>query len=182
MVGACVHEPELLNSERIEERFGSYGVEVLKQGQRLRHSSLFSSENGVRTTRTYAIVEFLDSGTDGIEGPHAAVRSGESLGATFRDAGWVIRKHSQFTGQISLEPENPIARRMRLASTQPLALHIYRLNLERDSESVPYANIVEVHHPDYLALAELETLYPVSDSDRLDAEALQAFVALVQSD
>lgn len=182
VVGACVHEPELLNSERIEARFGSYGVEVLTQGQRLRHSSLYSVDNGVRTCRTYAIVEFLDPRAESIEVPHAAVRSGQSLGATFRDAGWAIRKRSVFTGQASLDPGNRIARLMRLETGQTLAIHVYRLLLERDDESIPYANIVEVHHPDYLPLEELEALYPVSDADRLAAEALRPFVAMIQSD
>lgn len=182
VVGACVHEPELLNSERIEARFGSYGVEVLTQGQQLRRSSLYSIENGVRICRTYAIVEFLDPEAEGIEVPHAAVRSGQSLGATFRDAGWAIIKRSLFTGQATLDSDNPIAQLMRLASAQPLAVHVYRLHLQRDEESIPYANIVEVHHPDYLSAEELEALYPVADEDRLSALALRPFVAMIQSD
>ena len=182
LAGACVHEPELLNSERIEARFGSYGVEVLAEGQRLRHSSLYSVENGARTCRTYAIVEFLDTRSAAIEAPHAAVRSGQSLGATFREAGWAIRKRSLFTGSANVGPEQRIAGLMRLTTTQSLAMHVYRLYIERDAESIPYANIIEVHHPDYLSQEELEALYPVADGDRLDAQRLQPFVALVQSD
>ena len=182
VVGACVHEPELLNSERIEARFGSYGVEVLMQGQRLRHSSLYSVENGLKTCRTYAIVEFLDPDAESIEVPHAAVRSGQSLGATFRDAGWTIRKRSLFTGNAALDPDTRISQLMRLTSARALAVHVYRLHLERDGESIPYANIVEVHHPDYLAAEELETLYPVAAGDRLAPEALRPFVAMIQSD
>jgi hypothetical protein len=30
-LSACAVEPELLNSERIEERFGNYGVEILER-------------------------------------------------------------------------------------------------------------------------------------------------------
>ena len=182
LVGACAHEPELLNSERIEARFGSYGVEVLAQGPRLRHSSLYSLDSGARTCRTYAIVEFLNPEAEGIEVPHAAVRSGKSLGSTFREAGWRIRKQSLYTGPTVVGPENRIAGLMRLTLEQPLALHVYRLHVERDSESVPYANVLEIHHPDYLSLEELDALYPVADTDRLDAEALQPFVALIQWD
>jgi hypothetical protein len=182
MVGACAHEPELLNSERIEARFGSYGVEVLAQGPRLRQSSLYSVEDGVRTCRTYAIVEFLDPEAEGIAVPHAAVRSGQSLGSTFHDAGWTLRKQSLYTGHVVLGAGNRIASLMRVPSERPLAMHVYRLHIERRNESILYANIVEIHHPDYLSLQELDSLFLVPDTDRLDARALQPFVALLQSD
>jgi hypothetical protein len=182
MVGACAHEPELLNSERIEARFGSYGVEVLAQGPRRRHSSLYSREGGVKTCRTYAIVEFLDPEAEGIAVPHAAVRSGQSLGSTFRNAGWTIRKRSLYTGQADVDPGNRIAQLMRVTSARAVAVHVYRLSVERDEERIEYADVVEIHHPDYLSLEELDELFPVADADRLDAEALRPFVAPLQSD
>ena len=57
---ACTHESERLNSERIAERFGSYGIEVISSGPGLRRSNLYSSEDEVRTCRTYAVVRFVD--------------------------------------------------------------------------------------------------------------------------
>ena len=110
------------------------------------------------------------------------MRSGQSLGSTFRNAGWTVRKRSLFTGHADVDPESRIARLMRLTSDRPLALHVYRLHVERGNESMAYATIVEVHHPDYLSLEELDSAYPVADGDRLDAVALEPFVALLQSD
>ncbi|MGI9200381.1 MAG: hypothetical protein ACR2QL_04940, partial [Woeseiaceae bacterium] len=40
-LSACAQEPEALNSERIEERFGSYGIEVLSHEAGVRRSSLY---------------------------------------------------------------------------------------------------------------------------------------------
>ena len=48
----------LLNSERIRLKFGSYGIEVLKQAGSLRVSNLFSKSDDVKTTRTLAVVSY----------------------------------------------------------------------------------------------------------------------------
>ena len=42
-LSACSLQPELLNSERIERSFGSYGIEVLSQNSAVRRSNLYSS-------------------------------------------------------------------------------------------------------------------------------------------
>ena len=47
-----------LNSERIEARYGSYGIEVLESDTRIRESNLFSEHAGGRVTRTFAIVQY----------------------------------------------------------------------------------------------------------------------------
>lgn len=180
---ACVLEPELLNSERIEERFGNYGIEILSQDGNLRRSNLFSSHAGRRICRTYAVVQFIGAPPVEIMASHQAVLAGQSLGSTFRDAGWSISKESLFVGEVVLTaPENAVARLMEVAPNSRLAMHAYRLVLERDSESVHYATIVEAHHPDYLGPGELAELYEVAAADRADEAAVAAFVALVQSD
>jgi hypothetical protein len=51
----------------------------------------------------------------------------------------------------------------------PLAVHVYALGVSRGGVEVDYASIVEVHHPDYLGLADLVELYgpanaPADDS------------------
>ena len=46
---------ELLNSERIAQRFGSYGIEVLESDGRVRVSNLYSNEQGGRICRTFAV-------------------------------------------------------------------------------------------------------------------------------
>lgn len=49
----------LLNSERIAQRYGSYGIEVLASDCGLRVSDLYSGEQTDRVTRTLAVVRFL---------------------------------------------------------------------------------------------------------------------------
>ena len=46
----------LLNSERIEQRFGSYGITVLEQSDLTRVSNLYTLEEERETCRTFAIV------------------------------------------------------------------------------------------------------------------------------
>jgi hypothetical protein len=40
-----------------------------------------------------------------------------------------------------------------------LAVHVYRLSVCRDGVCFAYATLSEVHHPDYLGLAELREIY-----------------------
>ena len=42
VLSACATESVILNSERIEQHFGSYGIEVLASEAGLRRSNLFS--------------------------------------------------------------------------------------------------------------------------------------------
>ena len=81
-LSACSVQPELLNSERIEKRFGNYGIEIIAQQGSVRRSSLYSTENSLRTCRTYAIVQFVDPDIIELAGQHQAILSGESIGTT----------------------------------------------------------------------------------------------------
>ena len=45
-------------------------------------------------------------------------------------------------------------------------MHAYRRVLERGSVSVHYATIIEVHHPEYLGVDELNELYDVAAANR----------------
>jgi hypothetical protein len=182
-LSGCVLQPELLNSERIEERFGSYGIEILDQDDKLRRSSLYSTDAGVRTCRTYAIIQFMDSSATGIQAAHQAVLSGQSLGSTFRDAGWSITKETLYVGGITLSDLNSeLVNLMRIALGERLAMHAYRLVLERGAQAIHYATIIEVHHPDYLGIAELHELYPLPEPSLADGATVNGFVRLVQSD
>src|SRR5262245_20843411 len=55
---------ELLNSERIEQKFGSYGIEVLRSDTRARAADLFSTATSgggeQRTCRTFAVTRYPD--------------------------------------------------------------------------------------------------------------------------
>ena len=148
------------NSERIAARFGSCGIEVLSQTTGIRRSSLYSDDGTQKVCRTYAVVQFEDEATPQVATAHADIIAGQSIGATFKSTGWQIRKTTLFLGSLPpIAPAHPIGSLMQLDQENNLAVHVYRLILERASQSINYATIVEVHHPDYLSVDELQLLY-----------------------
>ena len=171
-LSACTQEPELLNSERIEQRFGSYGVEILSHAAGVRRSNLYSVHDGRRVCRTYAVVQFADEAVAGIADAHADVVAGKSIGATFKSAGWQINKVTIHIGSLTLRDSNhPIGRLMWLEQPAELAVHAYRFVLRKDEHEIDYATIVETHHPDYLSVIDLRVLYGESlETDLSDHE------------
>lgn len=188
-VSAAVHttafdagafEPEQLNSERIRQRFGSCGIEVLSQDPLLRRSNLFSTDKGSRTCRTYAVVRFADDPGAIFAPAHELVLAGRSIGATFRESGWRVNKHTMFIGTVPVARAGAdVAPLMQLDTTRDLGMHVYELLLERDGQSVHYATIVELHHPDYLSEKELRSLYGEADTEGAESGLAGQFVALL---
>lgn len=159
-LSACVAEPELLNSERIMARFGSYGVDVLTDTDKLRRSNLYSEEGGTRICRTYALVAFTNAKSNEVQDEHARIIAGESIGATFRAHGWQIFKETLYVGDVTLPSgEHPVAALMHIDGSQPLAMHVYRLLLRKHDTVIDYATIIEAHHPDYLDRVSLQRLF-----------------------
>ena len=180
VLGACAVQPELLNSERIEQRFGSYGIEVLAQDSSVRRANLFSVENGLQTCRTYAVVQFVDPAIAELGAAHTAVLSGQSIGTTFKTAGWEINKVTIYIGELRISDQrHTITRLMHLNAPADLGLHAYRLMLEQESESIHYATIIELHHPAYLDRRELLELYPLDVGLRLQPDEIEALLDLV---
>lgn len=158
---ACVSPPPLLNSERIFERYGSYGVEVLAQRDDLRITNLFSGDPGNRTTRTLAIVRFEENDNAALSAAHMEVLAGASIGATLKARGFVVEKTT-----LAIDELLPTAvtgrylNLMRLDEPSPLALHAYRLLARAGSGTAyPYATIIEVHHPAYLTVSDLSAIF-----------------------
>jgi hypothetical protein len=179
-LSACAQEPEALNSERIEERFGSYGIEVLSHEAGVRRSSLYSVHDDIRTCRTYAVVRFVDESTPRVAQAHADVIAGQSIGSTFRSDGWQIGKVTLHVGSINMNhPEHTIGQLMRLEQPVELGVHAYQLVLERDDQTIDYATIVETHHPDYLSVDELEALYGSAIKSDPNAEDIQNLSTLI---
>ena len=181
-LSACATETVLLNSERIGQRFGSYGIDVLASEAGLRRSSLYSIDGNERICRTYAIVSFNED-LDSSYGPeHAKVLAGNSLGEVFKANGWSMHKQTLHIGSFEIDQSgSEINQLMRLAADQTLALHIYQLLLARDEQIFEYATIVEAHHPDYLAQSDLLDIYHYDDSESLGAESLAELIDLLTS-
>lgn len=176
---ACAHESERLNSERIAERFGSYGIDVISNGPGLRRSNLYSSENGERTCRTYAVVRFVDKPDTMIDSEHAQILAGKSIGAIFKASGWTIFKETLHIGNAALDDAaHPVAMLMRVDRGADVAMHIYRLFLEKRRQAIDYATLIELHHPDYLSRADLLELYPVDGRASLRPQQVEELKTL----
>lgn len=156
MVG-CAAAPPKLNSDRIREQYGSYGVEVLRQDDQRRESSLYSGAGDARVTRTLAQVDYFVGDEPAYQEEHQAILAGASIGETFRDAGWEIEKKPLMVREVTITPDNAeVAQLMRIDLPADLALYQYQLVVSRDGQSYVYAAISELYHPDYLQLSQLE--------------------------
>ena len=164
-LSASAVESEVLNSERIEARFGSYGIDVISDrgGQRL--ASLYSGSGESRICRTFASVRRQARNGESIDAEQADIAAGRSIGARFRESGWSVAKRTLHAGAIpvgSLIAE--VGRRMRLAGETRVAIHAYQLVLGRERQTIDYATIIEAHHPDYLTVDALPGLYRITEA------------------
>jgi hypothetical protein len=139
-----------LNSERIAQRFGSYGIAVIASDSRVRVSNLYSEDGGTRTCRTFAIAA-----------EHDEIARGGSIGAVFAAHGWQVVKANLRYFEVDA-PER-VASLMRIAAGTRLAAHAYELDVARDGRSIEYALLVEIHHPDYLRVEDLRSIYGAAD-------------------
>lgn len=180
MYSACESESALLNSERIEQQFGSFGIAVLPSENGLRRSSVFSLEGQIRVCRTYAVVRFGERPEAWYREEHAKVLAGNSIGAIFRAHGWDVHKQTLHIGRLSL-PKEPteIVELMQLDDEIELALHVYQLLLVRDEQVFEYATIVETHHPAYLSEDDLRDLYEYDKTNALSPESVTRLSTLV---
>jgi len=178
-LSACAIEPELLNSERIEEQFGSYGIEVLSSEPGLRRSALFSNENGIHTCRTYAVVRFIEKPDAIIGSEHAQILAGNSIGAIFKAKGWAIHKETLHIGTAGSDADNShLTSLMRLKPGREVAMHVYRLLLQKEGRAIDYATIIELHHPDYLNPQDLRDMYPVDAESALAPQQVRELKTL----
>lgn len=180
MHSACEAEPALLNSERIQQQFGSCSIEVLPGETGLRRSSVYSRHGRETVCRTYAVVRFAESAEERYREEHAKILAGNSIGAIFRSHGWDVHKQTLFIGRLQLPNERTaIASLMRLDDQYELALHVYQLLLARDNQVFEYATIIESHHPAYLSENDLRELYEYDKANALSAESVSGLTRLV---
>ena len=153
---------EQLNSERIQQAFGSYGVQVLATDARTRVTNLYSIEAGTKTCRTFAVVRFPVAIDPAVATEHATITNGGSIGAVFTANGWrVLKTHLAFR---EIEATARLANLMHVAIGARLAEHAYVLDVAKEGKTVEYAALVEIHHPDYLTRADLERIYGVAEA------------------
>jgi hypothetical protein len=176
-LSACGTGNPPLNSERIERDFGSYGVEVLYSEPGRRVSSLYSTRGDKHTTRTYAVVELSGGNDDAYAREHATIESGASIGATFRDAGWLVSKRHLFIGEFEIPAAySDIGDLMQISLPQILATHVYVLQVSKDGRSFSYATITEIHHPDYLTASDLKKIYGEIIFDDSNRDSIHEFI------
>jgi hypothetical protein len=158
-LGPLDRNPRLLNSERIERRFGSSGLEVLEAVGPIRVANLYSEHGDRRVCRTFAVTRLPEPVDPRLAAEHARVLAGGSIGAIFAAAGWTIAKHHEVVAELpSPEPGDRVARLMALEHGEPLAVAVYRFTVSRGDAAIDYATIAEVYHPDYLRLADLRAI------------------------
>lgn len=170
------------NSERIRARYGSYGIELLENTDRLRVSSLYSTHDGVNVNRTFAVVAYPEIIDPAFRDEHEAIIRGESIGIVFKQRGWLMRKDHQYFGEI----ETPAARFGLPGDgghgTIRAAIHVYVLSVKKGEYEFRYATIAEIHHPDYLRSADLAWIYGDEYQAHLEKhEPIAGFLAVIES-
>ena len=170
------HSRSLRNSDRIQIKYGSYGIDIVENGNKIRVSNLYSTDNGVKTNRTFAVVMYPAVIEPAFRKEHEAIINGQSIGIVFKESGWLIDKRHQYIGE--LEPLSDLSGIYSvfgdIGAVRPV-IHVYSLFIKKDNAEFHYASIAEVHHPDYLDLAELKSIYGnefdgalVKDQDTID--------------
>lgn len=171
-IAGCATQPAdiVLNSDRIRDKFGSYGVDILYADERKRISSLYSESSTGKTTRTFAVVDFQAPVPQALEREHSRVTSGQTIGEVFRASGWHIEKLHLYIGNLDTTIEDQrIAELMRIALPPVLAGHVYAFVVTRNQQRLTYATIIEVHHPEFLSAETLQQIYGeilIDDSGR----------------
>jgi hypothetical protein len=160
---------ELGNSDRIRLKFGSYGIEIVENGARIRVSNLYSTNDGVKTNRTFAVVMYPGVIEPAFAKEHDAIIKGQSIGIVFKEHGWRIEKHHQYVGELDVGPDFSAIHAVfgDIGEVRPV-IHVYSLLIKKDNAQFHYASIAEVHHPDYLGLDDLREIFGNEFSGRME--------------
>ena len=145
-----------LNSERINDKYGSYGVEILHADSSRRVTNLYSGSANSKTMRTLAVVDFESAGDPRLAVEHAAIVAGGSIGAVFKERGWQIHKDVvELCEQKFSISGLPALAHMRISLPRHLAVYRYRFQVVQNDITINYARITEVYHPDFLSFEQL---------------------------
>jgi len=173
----------LRNSDRIRLKFGSYGIEVLESGTRIRVSNLYSIHEGVKINRTFAVVVYPTTIQPSFSKEHEAITKGQSIGIVFKKNGWVIDKRHQYFGKIAPMPDlSNFSKVFHDIGTAQPTIHIYSFFVNKNGSEFHYASIAEVHHPEYLRLEDLSKIYGAEfDAHQLKSKNVNDFLKIVQT-
>ncbi len=176
------HARALGNSDRIQLKFGNYGIELLENGPAIRVSNLYSVSRGVKTNRTFAVVAYPGVIETAFSKEHKAIISGQSIGIVFRNNGWVINKRHLYFGEIEAPPgDDGIASVFGDIGSASPAIHVYSLFVAKHGIEFQYASIAELHHPEYLSLQDLRAVFAAEYNDtRVESAEVADFLQLVK--
>ncbi len=178
MQSATVTEPEYLNSEKIEAKYGNYHIDVIASHGRTRQSALSSESDGTRVCRTFALTRFSDEG--GSVSSHGTIRGGASIGATLQRDGFSILKSTIHVGRITItNRQHSVVKLMHLQTPAELALHIYRLSIAKDGDVIDYATISEIHHPEYLTEEDVRSLFSIDSSESIQPPQVDELISII---
>ena len=165
----------LLNSERIEKKFGSYGIEIIENTGSSRVSFLYSLDKNCQQNlslketqigihckqyKTLAIVKFLN--TNDVIDEHTKILKGASVGATFKNQNWTIKKENILISEIHNKENQIINEWSNNSNLEKFAFHIYDISLKKNQLQLKYAQIIEIHNPNYLIIDDLIEIYDES--------------------
>jgi len=171
------------NSDRIRLKFGSYGIEIVENGARIRVSNLYSTNDGFKTNRTFAVVMYPVVIEPAFAKEHDAIINGQSIGIVFREHGWEIEKRHQYVGELEVGPDFSAIHAVfgDIGGVRPV-IHVYSLLIKKHNAKFHYASIAEVHHPDYLGLEDLRTIFgnEFDDSLKMDRDTVD-FLKIVEN-
>lgn len=140
-----------MNSDQIQARFGSYGVDVVAQSGRTRLASLYSLHGSNRICRTLALTRFFDPIPEVLKTAHTAIIAGGSIGATLRQTGWRVVKSDASFATAPAGPQFSTLCAGTLSKNAQIAIQIYTLQVSTNDQRHDYAVIAEAYHPEHIA-------------------------------
>jgi hypothetical protein len=172
----------LRNSDRIQIKFGSYDIDIIEYDTNIRVSQLYSTHHGSKINRTFAVVTYPNVIEAAFKKEHEAIVNGQSIGVVFEHNGWTINKHHLYLGEFELPAEYSDSPALFGPGTERPAIHIYSLEVSKNNNSFTYALIAEVHHPEFLQLKDLETIYGHGHDKHLEeSKTVQEFLQIVRT-
>jgi hypothetical protein len=137
----------------------------------------------VKINRTFAVVVYPTTIQPSFSKEHEAIIKGQSIGIVFKKNGWVIDKRHQYFGEISATSDfSAFSKVFHSIGTAQPAIHIYSFFVSKNGSEFHYASIAEVHHPEYLRLEDLSTIYGAEfDTHQVKSKNVNDFLEIVRT-